>query len=216
MESEVLGVDIGLLTAAHELKSPLSLIRQLALSLEVSPDPSKVSEQMVAISERALAQIDDLLAVARLENGLFELEPVNPRTICDTLVLPTCSVYYRNRSRLVVANHRLLSSIIGNFLTNAAKYGDSTTVTISDHAGSVRIAVRDYGPALPPDIWRTIQSGKLDAPIATPMRPGSSGLGLFISSRFARYMHAPLGAIRHRDGTSFYLDLPVSRQLQLC
>ena len=47
------------------------------------------------------------------------------------------------------------------------------------------------------------------------MRPGSSGLGLFIASRFSRYMNAEMGAIRHSDGTSFYVELPVSRQARL-
>ena len=39
------------------------------------------------------------------------------------------------------------------------------------------------------------------------MRPGSTGLGLYISSQFARHMRAQLGAIRHRDGTSFFIEL---------
>jgi len=223
MTSEVLGVDIGLLTAAHELKSPLSLLRQLALSLDFAADPSKVTDQMVSISERALSQIDDLLSVARLENGLFELEPVNPRNICDNAIFstglnsaPLLKTTYRNRCKLVIANHQLLRSIVGNFLQNACKYGDTTRLTITDHAGSVRISVRDFGPALPTSIWRTINADKLNSPIHTPLRPGSSGLGLFIASRFARHMNARLGATRHRDGTSFYLDLPVSRQLCLC
>jgi len=252
MTSEVLGVDIGLLTAAHELKSPLSLLRQLALSYDLAADPSKVTDQMVSISEHALSQIDDLLSVARLENGLFDLEPVNPRSICDDVMSSRlyhlskvqgeaeeqsemysgihrastggfneeiCQVikpFYRNRSRLVIANHNLLRSIVDNFLTNAIKYGDTTRLTIADHAGVVRISVRDFGPALPTSIWRTINANKLNSPIHTPLRPGSSGLGLFIASRFARHMNARLGATRHRDGTSFYLDLPVSGQLCLC
>ena len=223
MTSEVLGVDVGLLTAAHELKSPLSLLRQLALSYDFATDPSKVTDQMISISERALSQIDDLLSVARLENGLFELEPVNPRNICDIAIFsaglnsaPLLKTTYRNRAKLVVANRNLLRSIIDNFLTNACKYGDTTRLTIVDHAGAVRISVRDFGPALPTSIWRTINADQLNSPIHTPLRPGSSGLGLFIASRFARHMNARLGVTRHRDGTSFYLDLPVSGQLSLC
>ena len=36
-----------------------------------------------------------------------------------------------------------------------------------------------------------------------------------IASRFSKYMHANIGAVRHRDGTSFYVELPVSKQASL-
>ena len=50
-------------------------------------------------------------------------------------------------------------------------------------------------------------------PVDIAMRPGSSGLGLYIAAKFANYMQSDFGLIRHRDGTSFYIDLPVSGQL---
>ena len=75
--------------------------------------------------------------------------------------------------------------------------------------------MRDFGPALPTSVWRELKSGGLTRPTRIAMRPGSSGLGLYIASEFARYMHAELGAIRHRDGTSFFVDLPVSHQASL-
>ena len=41
------------------------------------------------------------------------------------------------------------------------------------------------------------------------------GLGLYIASRFSRYMHANVGAVRHSDGSSFYVELPISQQGRL-
>ena len=75
--------------------------------------------------------------------------------------------------------------------------------------------MRDFGPALPTTVWRRLQTGFLDQPTPVAMRPGSTGLGLYISSQFARHMCAQLGAIRHRDGTSFFIELPVSKQASL-
>ena len=40
-------------------------------------------------------------------------------------------------------------------------------------------------------------------------------MGLYIAARFANYMNAKFGLVRHRDGTSFYVDLPVSEQMSL-
>ena len=125
---------------------------------------------------------------------------------------------YSNKSRLAAANRELLYSIIYNFCVNAVRYSDqasSSQLSVSDRQNCIRVSVRDFGPALPTKIWRDLQTGQLIQPTAITMRPGSSGLGLYISSQFARHLHAKLGAVRHRDGTSFYIDLPISKQAAL-
>jgi len=221
MESEVV--------VAHELKAPLSLVRQLALSLDFEEDMKgarEVGRQIVATSERALQQVNDLTRIARLEDAMFEMEPVNPRVICDEVVGELWRLFefnrrelrieYRNKRRLVVANPQLLHSVVYNFCLNAMNYGGEelpSEITVIDRANKIRIAVRDYGPAVPTKIWREIKDGFVNKPVATPMRPGSSGLGLYIAAKFANYMGSDFGLIRHRDGTSFYIDLPVSGQL---
>ena len=81
MESEVV--------VAHELKAPLSLMRQLALSLDYEEDlegAREVGRQIVATSDRAIRQVNDLTKIARLDEALFEMEPVNPRAVCDEVV----------------------------------------------------------------------------------------------------------------------------------
>jgi signal transduction histidine kinase len=221
MESEVV--------VAHELKAPLSLVRQLALSLDFEEDMKgarEVGRQIVATSERALQQVNDLTRIARLEDAMFEMEPVNPRVVCDEVVGELWRLFefnrrelrieYRNKRRLVVANPQLLHSVVYNFCLNAMNYGGEelpSEITVIDRANKIRIAVRDYGPAVPTKIWREIKDGFVNKPVATPMRPGSSGLGLYIAAKFANYMGSDFGLIRHRDGTSFYIDLPVSGQL---
>ena len=86
---------------------------------------------------------------------------------------------------------------------------------MSLHQRQIRVAVRDYGPALPTDVQRALNQGWIDKPLSISMRPGSSGLGLYIATRFARAMRAQVGAVRHRDGSTFYVDLAPSRQRSL-
>ena len=221
MESEVV--------VAHELKAPLSLMRQLALSLDYEEDiegAREVGRQIVATSDRAIRQVNDLTKIARLDEALFEMEPVNPRAICDEVVGELWRLFefnrrslridYRNKRRLAVANEQLLHSVVYNFCLNAMNYGGEelpSEIFVYDRASKIRIEVRDYGPAIPTKIWREIKGGFINKPVATPMRPGSSGLGLYIAAKFANYMNSDFGLIRHRDGTSFYVDLPVSGQL---
>lgn len=224
MGSEVNSIAV----AAHELKAPLSLMRQLALSMRELDAPEvqeRICAQMVNVSERALLQVNDLTKVGRLEEGLFVMEPVSVRGVCENVVRDVnilfgydqkkLSIRYKNRQKLAIANTELLYSVIYNFCTNAMRYSEVETtsiLTVSDNRGLIRINVRDFGPALPAKIWRELKKGKLKQPVPISMRPGSSGLGLYIATNFADYMHADLGAVRHQDGTSFFIDLPISRQ----
>lgn len=221
----------GILVAAHELKAPLCLIRQLTLALGVASDDvakQRLESQLIEVSERALRQVEDLSKIARLEDGLFTTEPVSVRGICEAVLREISPLFrfehrgltttYSNKSRLAAANRELLYSIIYNFCVNAVRYSDSQSfskLSVSDARGRIRVSVRDYGPALPIKIWHDLQTGTLLQPTSIAMRPGSSGLGLYISSQFAQHMRAKLGAIRHRDGTSFFIDLPISKQAAL-
>lgn len=79
----------GILVAAHELKAPLCLIRQLTLALSVASDATakqRLQNQLVEVSERALRQVNDLAKIARLEDGLFTTEPVSVRGVCESVL----------------------------------------------------------------------------------------------------------------------------------
>ena len=231
MESEVFGANSSAMIVAHELKGPLSLSRQLALSLdyeETLEGAREVGRQIVATSERALRQVEDLTRIARLEDAMFEMEPVNPRIVCDEVASELWRLFrfnrrelridYRNKRRLAVANRQLLHSVVYNFCLNAMNYGGEelpSVVSVYDKHDRIRIDVRDYGPAVPTKVWREIKDGLVKKPVDIAMRPGSSGLGLYIAAKFAGYMNGNFGLVRHRDGTSFYVDLLVSGQLSL-
>ena len=216
----------GILVAAHELKAPLAVLRQLALSLDdMDTQGEQIRSQMVSVSERAIKQVNDLAKIRRLEDGMFEMEPVSVRAVCDDVTHELEHLFkfnkrelfvkYSNRSRLVNANRDLLHSVIYNFLLNAMHYSGKETrseLLVKDEHDKVKIVIRDFGPALPMDVWREMKKGWVEKPTSIAMRPGSSGLGLYIASKFSRYMNAEVGAVRHRDGTSFYVKLPISRQ----
>lgn len=219
----------GILVAAHELKAPLAVLRQLAFSFgEMDARGEHIRAEMISVSERAMRQVNDLAKIRRLKDGLFEMEPVAVREVCDAVTYELNRLFkynkrdlrvkYSNKSKLVVANRDLLYSVIYNFMLNAMHYSSKDTcseLSVKDKGGDVRINVRDFGPALPMDVWREMREGWIKRPTSIAMRPGSSGLGLFIASRFSGYMNAKVGAVRHKDGTSFYVEVPVSKQARL-
>lgn len=225
METEVNSI----LVAAHELKAPLAVMRQLAFSIDgLDTKNELIRSEIINVSERAIKQVNDLTKIGRLDDGLFEMEPVVVRAVCDDVASELAYLFrenkkklkvkYKNRARLVVANRDLLYSVIYNFLLNAVHYSDAemcSELIVNERHGKIKISVRDYGPALPKDVWREMKRGFVEKPMSIAMRPGSSGLGLYIASKFSRYMHANVGAVRHRDGTTFYVEVPVSCQASL-
>lgn len=219
--------------AAHELKSPLVLLRQLSLDMasgELSKKEAKrVMEQMVQVSEKALRLTSDLTRVDGVQATLFGLEPINPISVCDDVTYELQRLYKAHgrslkRSRIrhlppVVANRDLLRRILLNFADNALHYSDEQG-TVELHAqllreaGLVRVGVRDFGPAVSMKNWKELtHSFSVNKPVQS--RPQSSGLGLYIAQQFATAMNGRIGAVRHRDGASFYVELPVSKQLSL-
>lgn len=220
--------------AAHELKSPLALMRQLSLELASEDLSDKeratLAEQIVLTSERALRLTTDLTKQARLEDSLFTLQPLNAVALCEEVVDELQPLYQAKgrrlrvgkgrRSVLCLANKDLLRRILLSLADNALHYADdSATVEVSVQATEggqyVRLGVRDYGPAVPVSVWKTLAHslGKTAQPLRD--RPTSRGLGIYIASQFAAAMHGSLGAVRHRDGATFYVDVHASHQLRL-
>jgi K+-sensing histidine kinase KdpD len=215
--------------AAHELKSPLALIRQLSLELQdgSTADRNILVEQIRLISERSLRLTTNLTKVNRLQTSLFENTSINPRAVVAEVQMELAPLY-RARERslhfssssslpLVSTNRDLLHRILANFADNALHYADEEGIVelfaqLRRKDDVVRLGVRDYGPRISRLQWRSIQQSH-EAHVA--IRPDSSGLGLAISSQFADAIGARVGAIRHKDGASFYVDVPVSKQLSL-
>ena len=118
---------------------------------------SHVPNGLLQVSDRALKQVSDYVRAQRLEDGLFEMEPVAVRAVCNNVTSELerlfatkkrgLRVKYLNRAKLVNANSELLFSVVYNFLVNAMRYsheGTETELLVKDHAGKVKVTVRDY------------------------------------------------------------------------
>ena len=221
----------SLSVAAHELKSPITLMRQLALALQGGTlsvaETQEYSARLVLMADKSLTLARDLSQVANLQPALFPLEPTNPLAICRSLhssVSPMAKLYGReviwpkNRTvELVSANGRLLRSVVSNFIDNALKYSQDDLpirVGVTRRRGVVRIGVRDFGPRITQREYRRL-TDEMERLKTVKTRSESSGLGVYIAAQFARAMGARIGLIRHRDGVTFYIDLAASGQLSL-
>lgn len=215
-----------LLAAAHELKSPLVLIRQLALQLEDDGD-SIAAERIRLTAERSLQLVEGLTRVARLDDALFECEPITLSSLYDDVaheMTPLARALGQDIQVIVprgnmtaVGNRALLRSIMVGLCDNALTHNNpSRAVVLGARRTSDRIvaSVRDYGPSTAHlrDITRRLGT----SPQPMSARPRSSGLGLLIAQQFADHMDGQLVMRRHRDvGATFSLTLPASQQLSL-
>ena len=226
----------SLVAAAHELKAPLSLIRQLALTLEEADslglpllEKERLIRRIVLSSERSLRLTDALTRQSRLEDGLFELCPINLVQIAEEVaheLAPLAREAGRElrvsgiRVPLALANEELVRQVAFNLCENAINYSSEhkpVTLKLSgvEHGNRVRLGVRDDGPKGFDGALAKLAHNLGKAPVDFSPRPHSSGLGLFVANKCAEAMNGSLGLIRHARGSTFYLDLNASRQMDL-
>ncbi len=223
-----------LYVVAHDLKSPLALTRQLLLVAQrdgiSDQERAMLLRRATLLTDRTLRLTSDLTRTATMTDSQLTVEPLNVWQLCEQVARDARPLYQeygrqlamsrrlaRRASSLGLANRDYLWRVIMQLVDNALHYGAADTpvqISLSTKRGSdnLVIGVRDFGPAMPLTVWREICNSRAASPAN---RPGSSGLGLYIAHEFAANMGARLGVTRHRDGTTFYIELPLSRQLAL-
>jgi signal transduction histidine kinase len=220
----------SLLAAAHELKTPLVLLRQLSLQVEYDAAAAtpELHRRLRMTTERGLRLVDGLTRAARLQDSLFDSESLEIKAICH-LVAQEMQPLARElgqqvelklpkRSLLAIGQYDLLTSLLVGLCDNALGHnmsGGSVVISGRERNGRIELAVRDSGPKLSVKQFKQL-TGRLGKPQPVAGRPRSSGLGLWVADNFARSMSGTLQAHRHRDGgMTFVVSLPGSAQLSL-
>jgi K+-sensing histidine kinase KdpD len=226
------GIDLSLAACAQELKTPLVLMRQLSLELEQTTERERqieICRQMRLTAERSLRLADNLTKIVRLEDALFELEPVQLVGLCQEAVDELTPLARSKAQRIIinrtkralvcVSNRALLKSLLIGLLDNAlfsSRAHSEVLVTTRISRGNIELAVRDNGPIIDLAQYRKLKSalGRQSLPVSA--RPLSSGLGIAIAQKFIDVMHGELAVARHHTGgVTFRARLPISRQLSI-
>lgn len=151
--------------AAHELRSPLALLRtEVELALDQPRGEPELRGALQSIGEEAdrLSQLaEDLLLLARLDEGQLplRLEPIRVATLLDDVAARFSRRAADTERRIEVEADELqvlgdrlrLEQALGNLVENALRHGAGT---IRLHAGvgpdGVEIHVTDEGDGFPP------------------------------------------------------------------
>ena len=191
---------------SHELRTPLNAILGFAQLLgmdELEPEQRDNLDQIHRAGEHLLALINEVLDIARIEEGRLTLsvEPVSVGEVLDEaveLVGPLSrnhgiqiTTQPRERDWHVMADRQRLKQVFLNLLANAVKYnraGGTVTILCEKVAEErVRISVNDTGPGVAPEHMERLFT-PFDRLGADATGIEGTGIGLALSKRLVELM----------------------------
>src|SRR6266851_1402686 len=221
--------------AAHELRSPLAVVKGFAQTLIVQTSRGKGPEladwQMEAIQDidqatsRLVELTEDLLDVTRLQAGRLELqfEPTDlvalvQRTLKRFRVTTEkhqITFKAAEENIVVMVDHRRIEQVVSNLISNAIKYcPDGGNIEIAVHedesAKTALLCVRDYGIGIPAYQQGRIFSRFMRADNAHAHNIGGTGLGLYLCRELVERHDGRIWFESvEGQGSTFYVSLPL-------
>jgi signal transduction histidine kinase len=223
--------DEFVLTASHELRSPLTSVQGFAelLMLErekLDPKQAETVEIILDNSRHLVRLLNDLLDLARSDAGQLKIEPVPTEvaTLVEDAERTMRGQMEARRQTLdaeierglprVSADRDRIRQVMVNLLTNANEYcpeGSSVRVTARRIGADVEIAVIDDGPGIPSGQLEHIFERFTRGDAGMTQRVGGTGLGLAISKSLVE-LHGGTIAVESTpgNGSSFRFRLPTA------
>jgi PAS domain S-box-containing protein len=216
---------------AHELRNPLSPLRNGLQVIGLAGDDRESVEQARGLMERQLQHlvrlVDDLLDVSRISRGKLVLR--KERILLTAAVghaLEICGHSIEEQGHELIvglpedpiyvdADRTRLAQAISNLLSNSAKYSDPgghIWLTVTRDGPEAIISVRDTGVGIPPDQLARVFEMFMQVEGSLEKSQGGLGVGLAIVRRLVE-MHG--GTVEaHSEGrgkgSEFVIRLPVA------
>lgn len=214
-----------LATAAHELKTPVTVIGGFAETILAYPDmpPERRAQAVEAIRRRASelsAIVDRLLLSSKIESGRVHVD-VHPTDV-RALVIERSGAFQdasgRHMVRLVadeglvaMADPLALQTVVDHLLDNAVKYSDGGPVVIRGRKGqgTIEIEVSDIGIGMDEEQARRCFDKFWQAESTDVRRFGGTGIGLYIVSSLVDAMGGTISVeTAVGRGSTFTVTLP--------
>lgn len=220
---------------SHELRTPMNAILGFTQLLELEkyltdPQREAVSEIHHA-ADHLLDLIKDVLNLSRIESGkiLLSMESVNIQEMlneCDKLISPLSQKfqvnmaweYPKDKLDYMYVDKIRIKEVLLNLLSNAIKYnhvgGEVKVSTEFKSRNLMRIKVRDTGVGITQDQQKNLFKSFIRLGAESTNVEGT-GIGLVITKQLIELMGGRIGFESNRNGSTFWVDTPLSRKLSL-
>ncbi|MCS6835380.1 MAG: ammonium transporter [Anaerolineae bacterium] len=227
---------VFLANMSHELRTPLNAIIGYSEMLEeeaedlgyedLVPDLKKIQ----SAGSHLLDLINNILDLSKIEAGRMELylETFSIAEVVQEIGYTVKPLMDKNKNRfsvdipqdlgMMTADLTKVRQTLLNLLSNAAKFTDQGTVTLSvrraqqdDGSEWLRFTVRDTGIGMTTEQMQEVFKEFTQADASTTRKYGGTGLGLTISRRFCQMMGGDITVESELGvGTAFTVILPVA------
>jgi CheY-like chemotaxis protein len=218
---------------SHELRTPLNAIIGYSEMLQEEaedlgqddfiPDLNKIH----SAGKHLLHLINDILDLSKIEAGKMELyletfEVAPLLNDVQSMITPlieknanTLALQYKDDIGAIHADLTKLRQVLFNLLSNACKFTEKGTITLSARREKSNsedwfyFSVRDTGIGMTPEQLGKLFEAFQQADASTTRKYGGTGLGLTISRKFCRMMGGDVTVTsEHGKGTEFTVKLP--------
>jgi len=202
-----------LAAVSHELRSPLTSILGLSLTLERTPsisdgDRADLLVRLAANAKKLDRLLKDLLDIDRLNRGIVEPQlrvtdvGALARRAAESLdTLAGRDVIVRTDAVVIAVDPPKVERIVENLLVNAARHTDADRriwLSVASSEGGVLITVEDDGPGVPRELQAAIFEPFRQGPTLSAHSPGT-GIGLSLVARFVE-LHGGRVWLTDREG----------------
>ncbi|MFK7976606.1 MAG: ATP-binding protein [Halioglobus sp.] len=219
-------------TVSHQLKTPLTAIRELtSITLEGKGGPlTEEQEEYLSASltscDRLSHMIDGLVDTTRVETGQLSYDlkhcQVNPiiqdsvevlRPVADKAGI-ALELDLGNDLPAVMADSIRLGQLVNNLVANAIKFTDEGTIVIKSQAlegNTISVSVSDTGRGISPKFIDNIFERFAQTRVEDSEFHQGMGIGLYVCADIARHHSGELQVKSElNEGSTFTLTLPIA------
>lgn len=221
-----------LTTMSHELRTPLSAIigyNELAQELlDMGAAPAKIAGYLQKVdmsAQHLLALITDILDISTIEAGnlVLDIEQIDLNELMQQVIQTVDVLVAKNNNRFIVncppdlgtitTDPKRLRQILLNLLSNAAKFTEqgSVTLTVQQVGDLIQFKIADTGIGLTPAQMAQLFRPFMQADTTITRKYGGAGMGLSISQQISRLLGGKISVeSEYGRGSTFTLNLPVT------
>lgn len=220
--------------AAHQLKTPLSIIKW-SMSMLKGGDFGKLNKKQTEVvqntfknNQRLIFLVNDLLNVTRIEEGtyLYKVVMTSMKEVVDSVVDTYKDEIKKRKVKInfscqdnlpeTMLDAEKMKLVVQNLIDNAMKYspgGGTINVVLESDGENIKFTVQDFGIGISHGQQDKIFTKFFRGDNAAKVSATGTGLGLFMVRNI---VEAHGGKIwfesKENLGTSFHLTLPIKKK----